>query len=150
MDRSEARAISRARRSGRSREPRNARRPPARRPARCLGRRSRERRRSLSRASPRSARRGGLIGLVVLAWLATSLYRVQPDEKGVVLRFGQWVATTEPGLHVHLPYPIETVLLPKVTQVNQIQLGAGRRGPDRRPGEPRPADADRRREHRRG
>ena len=76
---------------------------------------------------PRLNRRGivALTGLVLLAWLTTSLYRVQPDEKGVVLRFGQWVATTEPGLHVHLPYPIETVLLPKVTQINQMQLGVG-------------------------
>ena len=76
---------------------------------------------------PRLGRRGVLaaLGVVMLAWLSTSLYRVQPDEKGVVLRFGQWVATTEPGLHVHLPYPIDTVLLPKVTQVNQIQIGVG-------------------------
>ena len=76
---------------------------------------------------PRLDRRGivALAGLVLLAWLTTSLYRVQPDEKGLVLRFGQWVATTEPGLHVHLPYPIESVLLPKVTQINQIQLGVG-------------------------
>ena len=76
---------------------------------------------------PRLDRRGVLAcaGLLLLGWLSTSLYRVQPDEKGVVLRFGQWVATTEPGLHVHLPYPIETVLLPKVTQINQIQLGVG-------------------------
>ena len=76
---------------------------------------------------PRLGRRGitALIGLVVVAWLSTALYRVQPDEKGVVLRFGRWVETTDPGLHVHLPYPIETVLLPKVTQINQIQLGAG-------------------------
>jgi membrane protease subunit HflK len=76
---------------------------------------------------PRLDRRGVLAfaALVVFAWLTSSLYRVQPDEKGVVLRFGQWVATTEPGLHVHLPYPIETVLLPKVTQINQIQLGVG-------------------------
>ena len=76
---------------------------------------------------PRLGRRGVLaaIGVVLLAWLSTSLYRVQPDEKGVVLRFGQWVATTEPGLHVHLPYPIDTVLLPKVTQVSQIQIGVG-------------------------
>ena len=58
---------------------------------------------------PRLDRRGvvALVGLVAIAWLSTSLYRVQPDEKGVVLRFGRWVATTEPGLHVHLPYPIE-------------------------------------------
>ena len=65
------------------------------------------------------------IGVVLLAWLSTSLYRVQPDEKGVVLRFGKWVATTEPGLHAHWPYPIETVLLPKVTEINQIQIGVG-------------------------
>jgi membrane protease subunit HflK len=75
---------------------------------------------------PRLGRRGGalLVGLVVVAWAATSVYRVQPDEQGVVLRFGKWVATTEPGLHFHLPYPIDSVLLPKVTQINQIQLGA--------------------------
>jgi membrane protease subunit HflK len=78
---------------------------------------------SLPRLDPRGI--VALAGFVVLAWLTTSLYRVQPDEKGVVLRFGQWVATTEPGLHVHLPYPIETVLLPRVTQINQIQLGVG-------------------------
>jgi len=76
---------------------------------------------------PRLGRRGLLaaLGVVVLAWLSTSLYRVQPDEKGVVLRFGKWVATTDPGLHAHLPYPIEAVLLPKVTQVNQIEIGVG-------------------------
>ncbi len=76
---------------------------------------------------PRLGWRGLLaaIGVVLLAWLSTSLYRVQPDEKGVVLRFGKWVATTEPGLHAHWPYPIETVLLPKVTEINQIQIGVG-------------------------
>ncbi|HXZ16693.1 MAG TPA: FtsH protease activity modulator HflK [Roseiarcus sp.] len=76
---------------------------------------------------PRLGRRGFLaaVGVVILAWLSTSLYRVQPDEKGVVLRFGRWVATTDPGLHAHLPFPVETVLLPKVTQVNQIQIGVG-------------------------
>ena len=78
----------------------------------------------LARA-PRLGRRGGwlVLGLVLIGWLATSVYRVQPDEQGVVLRFGRWVDTTEPGLHFHLPFPIETTLFPKVTQVNQIQLG---------------------------
>ena len=101
---------------------------------------------------PRLGRRGLLaaLGVVLLGWLATSIYRVQPDEQGVVLRFGHWVATTEPGLHVHLPFPIETVLLPKVTQINQIQLGVGPSASARPPSRPRRADADRRREHRRG
>lgn len=67
-----------------------------------------------------------LIGsLVVLAWVSAGIYKVQPDEQGIVLRFGRWVDTKEPGLHYHFPYPIETVLLPKVTQVNQLQLGDG-------------------------
>jgi modulator of FtsH protease HflK len=76
---------------------------------------------------PRLNRRGAasLVGIVIVAWLSTAFYRVQPDERGVVLRFGKWAATTDPGLHVHMPYPIDTVLLPKVTQVNQIQLGVG-------------------------
>lgn len=65
---------------------------------------------------------GGAIGLVVLAaWLC--LYRVQPDEQGVVLRFGEWVRTTQPGLNYRLPYPIESVLTPKVTRVNRIDVG---------------------------
>ncbi|SPE24216.1 putative transmembrane protein HflK [Burkholderiales bacterium] len=60
---------------------------------------------------------------VLLAWLLSGIYKVQPDEQGVVLRFGKWVDTVEPGLHYHLPYPFDRVLLPKVTQVNQLQLG---------------------------
>ncbi len=74
---------------------------------------------------PRLDRRGRrfLVALVAVAWASTSVYKVQPDEQGVVLRFGKWIDTTEPGLHFHLPYPIETVLFPKVTQINQIQLG---------------------------
>ncbi|MDB6143083.1 MAG: HflK protein [Pseudomonas sp.] len=62
-------------------------------------------------------------GLIFLAWITSGIYKVQPDEQGVVLRFGRWADTTDSGLHYHWPYPIETVLLPKVTQVNQLQLG---------------------------
>ena len=62
-------------------------------------------------------------GLVVLAWVSSGIYMVQPDEQGVVMRFGRWVDTTAPGLHYHLPFPVETALFPKVTQVNQLALG---------------------------
>jgi membrane protease subunit HflK len=62
-------------------------------------------------------------GFVAAAWLLSGIYRVEPDEQGVVLRFGRWVDTVEPGLHYHLPYPISRVMLPKVTQVNELQLG---------------------------
>ena len=66
----------------------------------------------------------GLIFIVfVILWLLSGLYRVQPDEQGVVLRFGKWVNTTEPGLNYHLPAPIENVIKPKVTRRNQIDIG---------------------------
>jgi membrane protease subunit HflK len=64
-----------------------------------------------------------LAGLILLAWVSSGIYKVQPDEQGVVLRFGRWADTTDSGLHYHWPYPVESVLLPKVTQVNQLQLG---------------------------
>jgi membrane protease subunit HflK len=63
--------------------------------------------------------------LIALAWVNAGIYKVQPDEQGVVLRFGRWVDTVGPGLHYHLPYPFETVLLPKVTKINELQLGNG-------------------------
>lgn len=83
----------------------------------------------LRRAMPGGGKFGSgkgilIVGLLVLAaWMATGIYRVNPDEQGVVLRFGKWVDTTEPGLHYRLPYPISTVLMPKVTKVNQLNVG---------------------------
>ena len=64
----------------------------------------------------------GLIALVVI-YIASGLYRVLPDEQGVVLRFGKFVNITQPGLHYHFPMPFERVLTPKVTKVNRVDVG---------------------------
>jgi membrane protease subunit HflK len=65
-----------------------------------------------------------LIALAVVAlWLASGIYRVEPDEQGVVLRFGAFNRTTLPGLNYHLPWPIETALTPAVTRINRIEVG---------------------------
>ena len=66
-----------------------------------------------------------LFGLIILAilWALSGLYRVLPDEQGVVLRFGKFVNTTQPGLNYHFPFPIESALTPKVTKVNRIDIG---------------------------
>ena len=61
--------------------------------------------------------------LVVLIWLFSGVYRVEADEQGVVMRFGEWVRTEQPGLRYHIPAPIETALTPKVTRVNRIEIG---------------------------
>ena len=58
-----------------------------------------------------------------LIWAATGFYRVNPQQQGVVLRFGEWVRTSPPGLHYHLPFPIESVLTPEVTSDNRIEIG---------------------------
>jgi len=65
------------------------------------------------------------LALIIIAfiWLASGLYRVLPDEQGIVLRFGKFTSTTQPGLNYHIPFPIETVLTPKVTKVNRMDVG---------------------------
>jgi modulator of FtsH protease HflK len=63
-----------------------------------------------------------LIAIVVI-WLLNGFYRVLPDEVGIVLRFGAYNRTTQPGLNYHLPSPIETVETPSVTRVNRIEIG---------------------------
>src|SRR5260370_16819449 len=57
-----------------------------------------------------------LIGALAI-WGLSGFFRVQSEELGVVLRFGKHVRTVQPGLNYHLPYPIETVLLPKALPV---------------------------------
>ena len=66
---------------------------------------------------------GLILIIIAFVWLASGLYRVGPDEQGVVLRFGKFVKTTQPGLHYHIPLPVETVETPKVTKVNRIDIG---------------------------
>lgn len=58
-----------------------------------------------------------------LVWVLSGIYIVQPDEAGVVLRLGRYVRTEGPGPHIHLPYPLERVYKPKVTQVRQTAVG---------------------------
>jgi membrane protease subunit HflK len=66
----------------------------------------------------------GIGALVIIGgWVASGIYTVDPDQVGVVLRFGAYNRTTEPGLNYHLPSPIEKVLKPSVTRVNRTEIG---------------------------
>lgn len=75
-----------------------------------------------------------VVGAVAI-WGLSGFFRVQSEELGVVMRFGKHVRTVQPGLNYHLPYPIETVLLPKALRVSTLSIGmsviedsTGRRG----------------------
>ena len=59
-----------------------------------------------------------LIVLLLIAWAATGVYRVDEAERGVVQRFGAYTDTTMPGLHWHLPVPIESV---DIVNTNAVQ-----------------------------
>ncbi len=60
----------------------------------------------------------GTVALVLVAiWAATGLYKVDAAERAVVTRFGKYVATTEPGLRWHLPWPIEARQIVNVESV---------------------------------
>lgn len=69
---------------------------------------------------------------VVIAWLAyDSVYIIQPAERGVVLRFGKYVDTLQPGPSVRLPRPFEQVIRVDVDQIRTVEIGyraEGRQG----------------------
>jgi membrane protease subunit HflK len=66
---------------------------------------------------------GLLIGLLVLVWVASGFYIVDTGQRGVVLRFGKYVETTEPGPRWHLPWPIESREVVNVDQVRTVEIG---------------------------
>lgn len=73
-----------------------------------------------------------IVVAVLVLWGFSGFFRVEPDELGVVLRFGKFVREVQPGLNYHLPYPIETALTPPAlrvikTDVGMRQSGAGER-----------------------
>lgn len=86
----------------------------------------------LKQAMPGGGKGISLMLLVALIlWIASGLYRVEPNEQGVVLQFGKRTELTGPGLHWHLPYPIETVEVRGVTDEKTVSVG-GRSGSNRR------------------
>ena len=64
-----------------------------------------------------------ILGIALIFWLFTGVYTVGPDEVGVVQRFGKYDRTVQSGLNYHMPFPIETVKTPKVTEVKRIEVG---------------------------
>lgn len=71
------------------------------------------------------AGKGLIIAIIaVLAiWLVNGFYRVEPEEQGVELLFGEYAQFRGPGLHWWWPAPIGEVLKPRVTRVNRVQVG---------------------------
>src|SRR5271155_626464 len=81
----------------------------------------------LNRSLPQSGMGGrgfAVLAMFILAvWAVTGFYRVNPDEEGVVTRFGAFYETKQPGLNYRLPWPIDSVETPKVLYNNRVDIG---------------------------
>ena len=66
---------------------------------------------------------GLLAGLLLLLWIGSGFYIVNEGQRGIVLRFGKYVESTQAGLRWHLPYPIEIVETVNVSQVRTVEIG---------------------------
>ncbi|MCU7933472.1 MAG: FtsH protease activity modulator HflK [Candidatus Thiodiazotropha sp. (ex Dulcina madagascariensis)] len=62
-----------------------------------------------------------VIVIALLIWLASGIYIVEPAERGVVLRFGAYSETTQPGPHWHIPFPFEKVIPVNVDQITSFR-----------------------------
>jgi len=68
------------------------------------------------------------VGFGVIIWPGQAVYQVQPAEVGVVMRFGEYVRTAPPGLNLKMPWPVETVEFPNVTETRTISIGTNNLG----------------------
>jgi membrane protease subunit HflK len=66
---------------------------------------------------------GLLVMLVIVIWLASGFYIVDASQRGVVLQFGRFKETTDPGLRWRLPYPIQSHELVNLTGVRTVEIG---------------------------
>ncbi len=65
-----------------------------------------------------------IIILVIIGFYAIGgLYKVNPSEVGLVKRFGKYVRLTEPGLHYHLPTPVESVETVDIRSIRKVEIG---------------------------
>jgi membrane protease subunit HflK len=64
-----------------------------------------------------------LVIFVVLVWVASGVYIVQPGEEGVVRTFGQFSSVTAPGLNYRIPWPVQHVTIVNVETIRRIEIG---------------------------
>jgi modulator of FtsH protease HflK len=66
---------------------------------------------------------GLLVMLVAVIWLASGFYIVDASQRGLVLQFGKFTETTEPGLRWRLPWPIQSNEIVNLTGVRTVEVG---------------------------
>jgi membrane protease subunit HflK len=71
----------------------------------------------------------GVVAIALGVYFLSGIYSIQPEELGVVVRFGKVVADgVPPGIHYHLPAPFEKAYTPKTAEIKKVFVGAARGG----------------------
>ena len=66
---------------------------------------------------------GLLLILIAVIWMASGFYIVDASQRGVVLQFGRYKETTDPGLHLRLPWPIQSHEIVNLSGVRTVEVG---------------------------
>jgi membrane protease subunit HflK len=64
-----------------------------------------------------------IVPVLVVLWLSSGIYIVQPGEEGVVRTFGRFSNVSGSGLNYHLPNPIQTVNIVDVQSIRRAEIG---------------------------
>ncbi|SIN89054.1 protease FtsH subunit HflK [Sulfurivirga caldicuralii] len=79
---------------------------------------------SLGNKNPFGSVGMGVVALVIIVvWLLSGIYIVDPAERGAVQRFGAYVGETGPGPHWHIPWPVEKVTIINVDRIRHAEIG---------------------------
>jgi modulator of FtsH protease HflK len=68
---------------------------------------------------------GIVIGVLVAIYIGSGVFVVQEGQTGVVLEFGKYKETVEPGVHLRLPFPFQTHEIVNVAQIRSVEIGRG-------------------------
>jgi len=65
----------------------------------------------------------GVILIIIFIWVLSGIYIVHPNEEGIVRRWGKYRVSTYPGMHYHIPWPVERVNKIAVAKIEKMEVG---------------------------
>jgi len=65
----------------------------------------------------------GVVLFIIAIWLLSGAYIVHPEEEGIIRRWGRYYASKGPGIHYHIPWPVERVDKPPIAKIQKMEIG---------------------------
>ena len=65
----------------------------------------------------------GVVLFIIAIWLLSGAYIVHPEEEGIIRRWGRYYTSQGPGIHYHIPWPVERVDKPPIAKIQKMEIG---------------------------